>query len=192
MIGAIRLRTLFLLVSFCLQLATALILPGTGLVSTNNAVDLQVVIFEHTPLGTGGLVLNQPTPICLRDLDIPRFQKFENHTIMLGCGSSNEEGNFNVPLGDMAPWFWIHSSTNIGKSFPLENAEGPLFMGGNLEEATLLIEQEELDPLSFKFFYKYMKWEGDELQREIDEHKWKVSKQDPSKALRPYSLPVFD
>jgi len=110
---------------------------------------------------------------------------------MLGCGMS-QDSNLNVPVGDMAPWFWIHTCSEITKSFPLEGADGALFMGGNLDEATSLIQQERLDPFSFKFFYKYMKWEGDELQRELDQGKWTVGPQDPTEAIRPYSLPVFD
>lgn len=173
-----------------LNVARALILPGTGLVSKNGGV--QVVIFEHTSLGTGGLVLNQPTPISLRDLNIPRFQAFGSHALMLGCGSSAKGREFNVPVGDMAPWFWIHTCSDISKSFPLKGASGELYMGGNLDEATALIEQDKLDPFLFKFFYKYMSWEGDALEREISEGQWTVGPQDPAEAIRPYFLPVFD
>ena len=58
-------KVLFLLTLLSYRVVS-LIVPGTGLVSGDKAV--QVVIFEHTSLGTGGLVLNHPTPIRLRDL----------------------------------------------------------------------------------------------------------------------------
>lgn len=48
----------------------------------------QVVIFEHTSHGAGGLVLNRPTPVTLQDLNIPRFSNsvFGQHRLYFGCG----------------------------------------------------------------------------------------------------------
>lgn len=177
--------------------ALSLILPGTGLISTRkgnsgNISPVEVVIFEHTPLGTGGLVLNQPTPIRLNDLGIARFLPFRNHSLMLGCGFEEGEEYSNVAVGEMAPWFWIHTCSALDKSFQLEGAAGLLYMGGNLDQASELIEQGGLEPWTFKFFYKYKQWESGELQSEIDGGKWTVRPQDPVEAIRPYSLPVFD
>jgi putative AlgH/UPF0301 family transcriptional regulator len=65
-------------------------------------------------------------------------------------------------------------------------------MGGNLDEAIELIQKDQLDPFTFKFFYKYRQWEGGELEKEIEHAQWTVSLQDPAEAVRPYSLPVFE
>lgn len=184
--------TLAILVLLLPYHGLSLILPGTGLVSRHSiSPAVQIVVFEHTLFGTGGLVLNQPTPIRLRDLNIPRFKVFENHTLMLGCGTGKGSSS-NLPVGDMAPWFWIHTFPEISKSFRLEGADGPLFMGGNLDEATALIQEERLDPFSFKFFHKYQQWKGGELEQQIEDGQWTVRPQDPVEAVRPYSLPVFD
>ncbi len=88
------------------------ILPGTGLLSTRSRTgvsSVEVVVFEHTEHGTGGLVLNRPAPILLRDIASPRFKDFGGNSLMLGCGlegDTSEEKTSNVALGDMSPWFW--------------------------------------------------------------------------------------
>ncbi len=188
--GTVRIMKVLFLMRLLSCRVVSFIVPGTGLVSRDKAV--QVVIFEHTSLGTGGLVLNCPTPIRLRDLQIPRFEVFKNHTLMHGGHGTEESSGSNVPIGDMAPWFWLHCNDVISNSFRLEGAAGPLFMGGNLDEAIELIQKDQLDPFTFKFFYKYRQWEGGELEKEIENAQWTVSLQDPAAAVRPYSLPVFE
>jgi len=171
--------------------------PGVGLTSvvTGGAVEERVLIFEHTPRGTGGLVLNQPTPIRLKDLNIPKFRAFADNSIVLGCGTSTttatSNNNNNVPLSDMAPWFWIHSVPDLPGSSLLPGAAGPLFMGGNLDQAAERIASHEIQPQQFKFFWKYKQWPEDELLREIEAGQWICQPQDPDQALEPCSLPVF-
>ena len=82
--------------------------PGTGLVSKRrrDAGLEEVLIFEHTERGTGGLVLNQPTPCLLQDLNIPRFEVFGSNALMLGCGMQSDGSGTNVAIGEMSPWFW--------------------------------------------------------------------------------------
>jgi hypothetical protein len=93
---------------FNAAVAFSIIEPGTGLKSkrkTDTTLE-EVLIFEHTELGTGGLVLNRPTPCLLRDLNIPRFEVFGSNALMLGCGMDNEGAGTNVAIGEMSPWFW--------------------------------------------------------------------------------------
>ena len=128
---------------------------------TDDDGPLQIVIFEHTDVGgTGGLVLNRPTPLLLGPphIDIPRFQPFKGLPLMLGCGydedqhdddDDNDDGDDDQPggrrrgrggqerfgLGEVSPWFWLHNIENVPGSYKLEGASGPLFFGGHLEEA---------------------------------------------------------
>jgi hypothetical protein len=158
------------------------ICPGTGLTRDN----LEIVIFEHTEMGTGGLVLNCPTPLTMERLFIPQFQPYKELPLNLGCGimDTDQDDNSNLPLGDVAPWFWLHDLDDIPGSFVLEGAAGPLYMGGDIQEATKKLEQEQINPKNhFKFFRKYVIWESGKLQQELEQGEWKAMAQDPVKAL---------
>ena len=163
---------------------------------------MHVVIFEHTQAhGTGGLVLNQPTPLRLKDLQIPRFTAaFGENSLMLGGGihvnhngrqQQRHQEETNVALTDMAPWFWLHTIPDLPKSTPLEGAKGPLFLGGNIEVATEWIQQGKALPSDFKFFYKYRQWAPGELEAEIDQKGlWTaVEPMQPQEAVQTYHFP---
>lgn len=159
------------------------ICPGTGLTRDHQ----EIVIFEHTEMGTGGLVLNCPTPLTMERLCIPHFQPYKELPLNLGCGimdTDQDDDDSNLPLGDVAPWFWLHDLDDIPGSFVLEGAAGPLYMGGDIQEATKKLQQEQMNPRNhFKFFRKYVIWESGKLQQELEQGKWKVTAQDPVKAL---------
>lgn len=172
--------------------------PGMGFQTARGTASKpveKVVIFEHTnEYGSGGLVYNCPTPIRLKDLNIPKFMPFGNHALYLGSGISpyGEEGEgegdeeeddgedgSNVPLGDMAPWFWLHNVpdlTGSSSSTQLYGSSGPLYMGGNLESALQRIQSDQgVPPLfpfgsskyRFKFFTRYRKWGPGQLESEL-------------------------
>ena len=180
----------FVLLLSCVK---ALVLePGTGMRSSDGK--MQVVLFEHTErYGTGGLVLNQPTPLRLKDLDIPLFHKaFADSSLMLGGGITNDMEETNVALTDMAPWFWLHTLPDLPKSTPLPGAQGPLFLGGNIEVATDWILQGKARSSDFKFFYKYKQWGPGELVTEIaQKDMWKeVGPILNKEALQMHSFPA--
>lgn len=187
--------------------------------NNDNVIEEKIIIFEHTAeYGTGGLVYNQPTPIRLKDLGIPRYDcrnksPFCNHTLMLGCGllaSSSDgddgsgsagdgDGGSNIPLGDMSPWFWLHNVDHLPGSNNelLAGASQPIYMGGNLEEAVKRIHQQEEESSShpdkiiqFKFFTRYRKWDAGQLEYELNEGKMWTDLEpcDPLDVLRPYNL----
>lgn len=165
--------------------------PGLGLISKDGS--MQVVIFEHTEsYGTGGLVLNQPTPLRLKDLQIPRFhQAFAENSLMLGGGVTNDKQETNVALTEMAPWFWLHTLQDLPKSTPLPGAKGPLFLGGSIDVATEWIKQGKASPSDFKFFYNYKAWGPGELATEIAQKElWtEVKPMQPQEAVVQYHFP---
>ena len=190
--------------------------PGCGLISKD--FNVEVVIFEHTEMGTGGLVLNCPTPLTIGSLNIPRFHAFEELPLMLGNGMilEQEEGEEeeedendiysnnsidnnrddimtnNVCLGEVSPWFWIHNMENLPGSYELGQASGPLYMGGNIEEATKRLQEQNINPRGrFKFFRKYMSWKAGELEEALDRGEWTAIDQDPEQALKPVFIPKF-
>jgi len=109
------LYVLFLLLTTCHTLNTVSLEPGVGFRSRDGS--MQVVLFEHTEqYGSGGLVLNQPTPLRVKDLHIPIFHKaFADNSLMLGGGMTNDRET-NVAITDMAPWFWLHTVPNLPKA----------------------------------------------------------------------------
>ena len=184
-------RTISLVVFLTLLCGHALVLePGVGLCSRDGS--MQVMLFEHTDQhGSGGLVLNQPTPLRLRDLKIPLFhQAFADNSLMLGGGLSSVSET-NVPLDAMAPWFWLHTVEGVPKSIALPGAKGPLFLGGDIERATELVRNGQASPTDFKFFYKYKQWAPGELVEEIAcKDLWTdVGPMQPDQAVQIYSFP---
>lgn len=79
----------------------------------------------------------------------------------------------------------IHDLDGVSGSITLEGANGPLFMGGNIEELALRVERGDIASVAghFKFFRRYKSWGSGELEREIQEEKWVVTPQDPNRAL---------
>eukprot|EP00977_Amphora_coffeiformis_P020576 scaffold8374_cov175-Amphora_coffeaeformis.AAC.15 len=154
--------------------------PGIGFRSRDGS--MRVVLFEHTEQnGSGGLVLNQPTPLRLKDLHIPIFHEaFADNSLMLGGGVTNDKET-NVAMTDMAPWFWL----------PLPGASGPLFLGGSIDVATKWIKQGKASPADFKFFYKYKQWGPGELVTEIAQKDlWtEVGPIQADEAIKMYSFP---
>ena len=175
------------------------IAPGIGLSSPKT--NMEIVIFEHTEMGTGGLVHNCPTPLSMGELPIPKFRFYKDLPLMLGCGvnvdcSDDDEeeeqdgiyssSSSSVALGEVAPWFWLHDIPNISGSYELESAAGPLYMGGNIEEATQALQRSNLDYKGhIKFFREYKVWQSGELEEELSQGLWIASRQDPTKALQP-------
>ena len=156
----------------------------------------EVLLFEHTDMGTGGLVLNCPTPIRLRDIPVERFAFFGDLPLMMGCGfeMEEEEESFrlldsHIPLADFTPWFWIHNLPDISGSFALEAASGPLFMGGNLDEAMEYLRANNIvNPAGrFQFFREYISWGPGQLEDEMQGGKWEqVGPLAPERALQQF------
>ena len=77
-------------------------------------------------------------------------------------------------------------------SFQLEGADGPLYMGGNIEEAARRLQEDGIDPGGrFKFFRRYRHWGPGELESEVDRGEWIAGPQDPGRALSlfPFAAP---
>ena len=161
------------------------ICPGTGLYSLKT--NTRVVIFEHTIHGTGGLVLNCPTPLCIGQLPSSRFRPFKELPLMLGSGleeerkedddddddnddedhdandenddgmSNKKKNNDSIALGEVSPWFWLHDLDDIPGSSALPGAAGTLYMGGDLEEAIKRLEERGINPLGHFKFFRKYK-----------------------------------
>ena len=128
--------------------------PGMVLSQQNS----MIVVFEVSEHGVGGLVYNRPSPIRLKDLGIPKFASFGENFLMMGqhdLDSPSATGNSVIALGEMAPWFWLHNIHDLSESSSIIHEKGGLYMGGNIDQASILVEQGHVEPSQVKFFYKY-------------------------------------
>lgn len=166
--------------------------PGIGLTKSyddrGSRATTEVLLFEHTAMGTGGLVFNCPTPLRLKDIPVDRYKNFAHLPLMLGSGLLDDtaENESTLPLSDLAPWFWLHNLPDIPGSSELMAASGPLFMGGDLEKASEYLLSNDIDPAGrLQFFRKYKSWGPGELIGEIQAGLWThVGPQSPQSALR--------
>lgn len=121
-------------------------------------------------------MLNCPTPLRLNDIPVDQFKPFGKLHLMMGCGLEEEETGSTVPLSDLP---------GIPGSSELAGASGPVFMAGDLEEATKYLRLNNFDPGGrFQFFRKYKSWSPDGLKGEIRDGLWTVCPQVHERALQ--------
>ncbi|MFA6278392.1 MAG: YqgE/AlgH family protein [Pedobacter sp.] len=118
-----------------------------------------VFIAEHEQEGTLGFILNQPSPLLLKDL-VPD----------LGAA------NFPVFIGGPVEVDTIHfihrcyDKLNSG-----DEITSGIYWGGNFETLKILVNNNSIDETEIKFFLGYSGWGESQLQDEIAENTWIVS-----------------
>jgi putative transcriptional regulator len=119
-----------------------------------------VLIVEHNENGTVGFVLNRMLNYSLSDL-MPDFPHFDAK-ISLGGPVSSKSIHFIHTLGEMIP-DTIHVADNI-------------YWGGDFEYIKSLIIANKINPNQILFFVGYSGWSKEQLDREISEKSWIVTK----------------
>lgn len=117
-----------------------------------------ILLVDHTPDGTMGLVLNKPLPLLLNEV-LKEFKYTEDIPIYKGGPLSTDTLFYLHTLPD------VEDSLQLGKGFYLNgdfNAIRRYILQGN-----------EIDG-KIRFFLGYSGWEHDQLSREIDENTWLV------------------
>lgn len=122
-----------------------------------------VLVCEHTPEGTFGLVLNQPTSLQVKDVlddvyvEVPVF-----------VGGPVQQNTLHI----------VHRRPDlIAGAATL--ADG-LHWGGDLDEVTPLLNLGTLPPEDVRFFLGYSGWGAGQLARELAEDSWIVTRADPA------------
>ncbi|TAF35690.1 MAG: YqgE/AlgH family protein [Cytophagales bacterium] len=117
-----------------------------------------VLLCEHNPSGTFGFILNKPTPLTVSqatDLDLLPY------TLYLG--------------GPVEPnmLHYLHCFDDISNALPIRNG---LFWGGDFDEICQKASLGILSQDNCRFFMGYSGWASEQLEDEIKENCWIISR----------------
>ena len=122
-----------------------------------------VLLCEHTPEGTFGLVLNRALPLRLSDV-------------------TGDDLGWDAPLHRGGPvqentLHFVHRRPDL----ELESHEvmPGLFWGGNFDKASQLLKYKEADPADFRFFVGYSGWGEGQLDEELKRDSWYLRRARP-------------
>jgi putative transcriptional regulator len=119
-----------------------------------------ILIAEHNDKGTVGFILNKPLDITVTEA-IPDFPDYDKHSFF-GGPVQRDQLYFVHTVGD-----------KIEGSFPIGNG---LFWLGDFEQVKELIRKKEINSSHIRFFIGYSGWEPGQLEKELGEKSWYVSK----------------
>ncbi len=117
-----------------------------------------VLLCEHSPKGTFGLILNKPTPLTVSEAtDIELL----DYTLYMG--------------GPVEPntLHYLHRFSDVAGAVALKNG---LFWGGDFEQICSKAVIGTLNDDNCRFFMGYSGWEQLQLETEIKENHWIVSR----------------
>jgi putative transcriptional regulator len=142
---------------------------GRVLIAEPGLIDLNfkrsvILLVEHNENGTVGFVLNRLLNYKLSDL-MPDFPDFDA-TISLGGPVSPKSIHFIHSLGDIVP------DTN--------HVVDNIYWGGDFEFIKSLILNNKISSKQIIFFVGYSGWSNEQLEREISEGSWVVTKLNPN------------
>ena len=119
-----------------------------------------ILLAEHNAEGTFGLVINKPLDVKLNDI-LPQFPDFTAGVYVGGPVQTESV-------------FFIHSAgEKIPQSMPILD---DLVWGGDIGVVEDLIHRGELAPEQIRFFLGYSGWSPQQLEQEIAQHTWVVSR----------------
>ena len=126
-----------------------------------------VLLVDHTNEGTMGLIINKELPLSLNHL-INEFKYIDT-----------------IPLFNGGPictdtLFYLHTLPDIPEAFQV-NQE--LYINGNFDAIKRYILQGNPVEGKIRFFLGYSGWQYEQLEREITENSWMVSKEEASYLL---------
>ncbi|MTI29805.1 YqgE/AlgH family protein [Cytophagales bacterium RKSG123] len=119
-----------------------------------------ILLCANSKEGSFGLVLNQSSTLFLNDV----VEEIDDFREPLFIGGPVEQNTLH----------YIHRGDN-----PLEGSEklsDGLFWGGSFDRLLELINVKEIRPQDFKFFVGYAGWGAGQLESEVKEGSWFVSK----------------
>lgn len=123
-----------------------------------------VLLIDHTPDGSMGLVLNKPLPISLNTL-IDDVEFTERIPLYQGGPIS------------MDTLFFLHTLEGIPHSLPVAPN---IYLNGDFDMLKQYMQQGGNIKGNIRFFLGYSGWEYKQLSREIDENTWLISHENAS------------
>lgn len=121
-----------------------------------------VLLVDHTSEGTMGLVVNKELPLFVNDV-VKEFKYIEDIPLYKGG-----------PIGTDT-LFYLHTLPDIPGAFPVNKG---LYLNGDFNSIKKYILQGNVVKGCIRFFLGYSGWECEQLQNEIKENTWIVSKED--------------
>ena len=122
-----------------------------------------VLLCDHAPDGSFGLILNRPTDTPLNGLldDFPDIDA----TVCLGGPVQTDT------------IFYLHNSRLIENAITVQDG---IYLGGNFEQLKVFISTGLITPADIRFFYGYAGWEQHQLQEEINQGSWLKAEMHPN------------
>lgn len=127
-----------------------------GDLSFNRSV---ILLADHNEEGSVGFIINKPLKYTINDL-IPEIKA----TFKIYNGGPVEQDNL----------YFIHNIPDlIPDSIEISNG---IYWGGNYECTKNLINAGKVDKNNIRFFLGYTGWEEDQLEAEMEESSWIITK----------------
>ena len=121
-----------------------------------------ILLIDHTDEGTMGLIVNKPLPIFVNDI-IKEFKYINDIPLYKGGPVATDT------------LFYLHTLANISGAIPVSKG---LYLNGDFDEIKKYILQGNKVDQHIRFFLGYCGWEGEQLNDELKENTWLVSKED--------------
>ena len=121
-----------------------------------------ILLIDHTDEGTMGLIINKPLPIFVNDI-IKEFKYINDIPLYKGGPVATDT------------LFYLHTLANISGAIPVSKG---LYLNGDFAEIKKYILQGNKVDQHIRFFLGYCGWEGEQLNDELKENTWLVSKED--------------
>ena len=119
-----------------------------------------ILIVKNDNEGTIGFILNKKSNYLLSDIN-----------------SGSKELNIPIYKGGpvmMDTLHFIHKKTKLfKKSIKITNE---IFWGNEFEKAVQLLSDKKINPKEIKFFIGYSGWDDTQLENEVDEKSWLITK----------------
>lgn len=118
-----------------------------------------VLLCEHTPEGSFGLILNRPLGVHLAEV----IRGIEENEMLIGQGGpvQTDTLHFIHTCGDLVP-----------ESIPISEE---VYWGGDFDIMKLLIETGQISKKDVRFFLGYAGWSAGQLLDEIEQGGWLVA-----------------
>ena len=126
-----------------------------------------ILITEYSEKGAVGFVLNKPVDIPINEIlsDFPNFKA----NVYVGGPVAKDTIHFLHTLGELVP-----NSVHV-----LDN----IYWGGDFDSLKELINEGIVEPSHVRFFLGYSGWSPDQLEGEIENNAWLVTRVESSKIM---------
>jgi len=118
-----------------------------------------VLLAEHNEEGSFGVIINKPIEARLKDI----IKGFPAYDLPVYLGGPVKTDSI----------FFIHTLDDVPQSMPVMQG---LSWGGDLEAIREKMNKKELSPKDIRFFVGYSGWSPNQLDRELKEKSWVLSR----------------